>query len=65
MKHCFFFLWDGASYSYFKELLETGYLPHIKKYLLSSGEFKKIHPNYSIALDGYVDGKPRFAGCNK
>ncbi|MBI2026744.1 MAG: alkaline phosphatase family protein [Deltaproteobacteria bacterium] len=70
MKHCFFFLWDGASYSLFKALLEQGSLPNIQKYLLSSGEFKKIYtsfpsttgPAYLPFLTGKTPGECNIPG---
>ena len=41
MKHCFFFLLDGARYDVFHNLLQSNKLPHIKKYFLNQGELKK------------------------
>ena len=41
MKHCFFFLLDGARYDVFHNLLQSHKLPQIKKYLLHNGELKR------------------------
>ncbi len=42
VKHCFFFLLDGARFDVFKNLVDQGKLPNISKYFLKTGELKKI-----------------------
>lgn len=70
MKHCFFFLWDGARYDLFKKFLSEGSLPNIQKYLLKRGELQKAlstfpsttGPAYLPFLTGKTPGECNIPG---